>query len=202
MKKQLTIMFGLCAALSLSAQSNPIDAVTSASGKLQILGGQAFTDYAEVQWKDDYNNGSTHLLKYGTSQSYGSEINLFPFARRTTITTTISDLTPGTLYYGQFYRVYEGSARTTNFQFTTYAVTTVVPRSSSRNDLTITGEQSIRVIGINGRALHSEQLQRFLQSYTGQSTLKSSSLSPGIYNVLITDLQSSRQTSAAVTITR
>jgi hypothetical protein len=98
---------------------NAIDAVTSASEMLHIIGGEACATSASVQWNDVFNDGTSQLLKYGKTTSYGSTINLKPFTEGTDITTTIPNLTSNTPYFGQFFRVYEGVTHTTEFTFTT-----------------------------------------------------------------------------------
>jgi hypothetical protein len=99
---------------------NPIDAVTSASTRLQIKSGKAFADSAQITWWDYYSNGDIQTIKYGTSTAYGSTINLQPFTEKTDITTTIPNLLPNTTYFYQFYRFYEDLEHTTDGSFTTF----------------------------------------------------------------------------------
>jgi hypothetical protein len=107
---------------------NDIDAVSSASSLFRIISGKAYKTSAQITWWDYYNNGSQHVLKYGTSSSYGQQINLKPFTANTNVTTTIPNLQPGTKYYIQFYRFYEGQAHSTNDTFVTFSETMIRPQ--------------------------------------------------------------------------
>jgi hypothetical protein len=99
---------------------NPIDAVTSASTRLKIIGGQAYANSAQITWWDFYSNGDQQLLKYGTTTAYGLTINLKPFTEKTNITTTIPNLLSNTTYYYQIFRFYEEQVHETNGSFTTF----------------------------------------------------------------------------------
>lgn len=96
-----------------------INGKTSASRKFEIYGGEACETYMKIQWEDDYSNGNQHELRYGTTISYGSSVNLKPFQRRTPITTTVQNLTPETKYYAQFFRRYGNANKHVEFTFTT-----------------------------------------------------------------------------------
>ena len=137
----------------LSGQSyNIIDAVTSASGKLNLIGGDAYPTFAVIRWKDAYNNGTEHLIKYGTTSSFGSQINLKPFSANTVVIDTLPDLTAGTRYYGQFYRTYKGHSYTTDFSFTTATpVATTYFTDASR--LSLTGSSGWIVCNAAGREI-------------------------------------------------
>jgi hypothetical protein len=96
-----------------------IDGLTTASEMFKIVSGQACHRQAKITWWDNYSNGNIQELRYGTTTSYGTTINLKPFTRRTNITTTIPDLTPNTKYYAQFYRVYNNNTKPLAFTFST-----------------------------------------------------------------------------------
>jgi hypothetical protein len=112
----------LClAAIGIAANDcNPINAVTSASGKFKIKSGQAYATSAKITWWDYYDDGDQQAFKYGTTTAYGSTINLLPFTGQTDITTTIENLTPNTKYYLQVYRTFDGIEYKTNTTFTTF----------------------------------------------------------------------------------
>ena len=105
----------LClAAIGIAANDcNPINAVTSASGKFKIKSGQAYATSAKITWWDYYDDGDQQAFKYGTTTAYGSTINLLPFTGQTDITTTIENLTPNTKYYLQVYRTFESNIKQT-----------------------------------------------------------------------------------------
>ena len=119
--------FLLCLAAFVIAANdcNPINAVTSASGRFKIKSGQAYATSAKITWWDYYDDGDQQLFKYGTSTAYGNTINLLPFTCQTDITTTISNLEPNTKYYLQAYRTFEGKEHLTNTTFTTFGGTSV-----------------------------------------------------------------------------
>lgn len=117
---KLFLFISLLITTFASAQTfNDIDAVSSASKRLKIIGGKAYTEYAEVIWNDYYSNGDEHTLKWGTTTSYGNKINLKPFTKKSDVKTKINNLSPDTKYYGQFYRPYKNKSHKTNFTFTT-----------------------------------------------------------------------------------
>jgi hypothetical protein len=115
-----------------------INGMTSASDRFEIYGGEACEKYMVIQWEDYYNNGNEQELRYGTTQSYGTTIDLQPFQRQTPITTTIEDLTPDTKYYAQFYRHYYNNYRHVEFTFTTKAPTGIISyKESLKNNNTL-----------------------------------------------------------------
>lgn len=108
----------LLASVIHGEEFNEIDGTTSASGRLVLKGGKAYSTSAEVTWNDRYSNGSEHLLKWG-EESLDNNKSLKPFSNYTDITTMITGLKPNTSYNGQFYRVWRGVTYKTDFTFVT-----------------------------------------------------------------------------------
>jgi len=179
--------------LPVFGQYNAVDGVSSASGKFQLLGGQAYENRADITWKDGYNNGSQHLLKWGTTTSYGNQINLKPFPRNSSVTTSISGLVAGTKYYGQFFRYYEGRARTTNFEFTTYGTQTAISSMGlGHNAIIVTSLSETTVYNMSGiriATISADELQKVNQ---GKTSLISPHLSAGKYIAITKDLVSGK----------
>lgn len=173
---------------------NAIDAVTSASGMLHIKGGEACLNSASVIWNDYYNDGTQHLIKYGKTAGYGSVINLKPFTEGTDITTNIPNLTSNTLYYGQFFRVYEGVTHTTDFTFNTSgtALRETLKRGSMRPPSIMVGSSvftldvqagstiSIALYSLTGARIASQN------SVAGKSVNFSETVPAGVYLCKIT----------------
>lgn len=195
--------------LTFTQDFNSIDAVSSASQKLQILGGKAYSDRAEITWKDGYTNGEEHTLKWGKTTSFGNNMNLKPFTKNQNVTTIIQNLEAGTLYHGQFYRTYEGTIKKTNFQFQTTDGTANIDKNINlahrQNSLTkiksiniiensiyvsyqisTIGKYSITVYSINGK-----MITKFFNEHrnTGQHSdlvnINAKTLSNGIYLITL-----------------
>lgn len=78
---------------------NDIDAVTSASGDIQVTGGKAYADNAQLETyhKDTYK---LHWIEYGTSLSYG--FNILVADTPSVQSVTIHNLKSNTRYYFNF----------------------------------------------------------------------------------------------------
>jgi hypothetical protein len=87
---------------TIMAQCNTIDAVTTASFK--ITGGQACTNYANLNWTFNESNG-TMIVKWGTSTSYGTQKSVY-----SSNPINITGLTPSTKYYYAVDGVFEGKS--------------------------------------------------------------------------------------------
>ncbi len=124
-RKLLPLCLALFSAGIVMAEENfvALDGFTSASQDrgLKVLGGKVYPTYAVIEWWDYYANGQVHELKWGTSESYGSTMNLKPFTRRTNVIDTIKLLEKNTKYYAAFHRTYTSKNKdiTTKFEFTT-----------------------------------------------------------------------------------
>lgn len=113
---------------AVNAVSQASRAVSSNSDAASIKSGsKAYATTASIIWSESYNNGSSHLLKWGTSISaLNSSVNLLPFNSNTDITTTITGLTASTKYYLQLYRVYNGVTSILSNTFRTAAAASAV----------------------------------------------------------------------------
>jgi hypothetical protein len=171
---------------SLLAQ-NTINAVTSASGKLRLISGQAFSTYAKIVWNDEYDNGTIHQVRWGTlSGTYPTNINLKPFSANTNTTDSIPNLTPATLYYAQFYRTYDGRTYTTNFSFTTTAAQTgVLSHTNYSKPVTLLKNSTVTLFGANGRIIKQFVLESNLTSVAGLTAKLSRSVAHGVYQVTV-----------------
>lgn len=124
-----------------------LDGMTTASQRFRIVNGLGCETYAEITWWDYYNNGNEHILKYGTTPSYGNEINLKPFTAGTEITTIIPDLTPNTKYYTQFYRRRSSTERSLEFEFTTAEQSSGIKPISHKESYLLPLENHFRISG-------------------------------------------------------
>lgn len=145
-----------------------IDGMTSASKEFKIVKGTAFETYATITWNDNYSDGTKQVIKYGTTASYGTEINLKPFTANKDITTKIQNLTQNTTYYAQFYRTY-GSNTISNVDFTFKTC----PKSL---EITI------------DKANKNFSVEKNFITIKGREILLSGNMSPGAF-LEITDLQ-------------
>jgi hypothetical protein len=161
----ITMFIGIFTPMRVSAQ-NDIDAKSSASNRLQLKSGKAYSSYAVITWQDYYSNGTEHTLKWGTTNAFGNQMDLKPFNARTDVTDTIKDLSPDTKYFAQFYRLYRGRVYTTDFQFTTAKSTATAPAVSAAGPVVTeqpgavvalysTAGKKIAVVPVSGRSLHA-----------------------------------------------
>lgn len=100
----LFFLVGCSSDYSLPSQSvepayNDIDAVTSASGDIQVTGGKAYAGSAvlETYHKDTYK---LHWIEYGNSLSYG--FNILVADTPSVQSIKIYNLNPNTKYYFNF----------------------------------------------------------------------------------------------------
>jgi hypothetical protein len=173
---------------TIMAQCNTIDAVTTASFK--ITGGQACSTFTKLNWTFSKSNG-TLIIKWGTSTSYGTQKSVYA-----SNPISITDLTPGTMYYYAVDGTYQGKTHQyTRSSFTTSGSGTVgvANRATDENGIATIklgnidfavpakdGETvAIELFALNGTAIGG----RYLVSIKGRSreTGPLWNMSPGIY---------------------
>lgn len=213
-KSYLTILWAflfLSTSTLFSQEFNNIDAVSSASGKLQVIGGKVYSDRAEIVWRDGYTNGEEHTLKWGESESFGNNINLKPFTKNQNTTTVIEGLKAGTSYFGQFYRTYEGKIKKTNFVFQTTDGTDVIKdnvNKLSKNNKVLKiesirivdgtvnvmyenakpGNVIISIFNVNGKEIANKSIYNLNSGKTSEKLMiDSKSISSGVYIVAISN---------------
>lgn len=129
-KVAIGIAVGLIGIVALFCQnpaggdSNKVDGITSSTGQYFHLDSVRVTaTTANLYWRDHWDDGDAQQLKYGTDKTYAlGTINLLPLTPDAPVKTTIPNLIPGTRYFAQFYRLYEGSDEgSVAFEFTTAA---------------------------------------------------------------------------------
>jgi len=150
--KLLVIILFVVTPVQLFGQENcdtlyDLDGMTTASQSFRIENGITCETFAEITWWDYYNNGNEHILKYGTTPSYGNEINLKPFTPQTQITTTIPYLIPNTKYYAQFYRRHNSTERSVEFEFTTSDQSSTIKHVSYKESYLLPLENHFRISG-------------------------------------------------------
>lgn len=179
--------------LVMAQSFNAVDATTSASGKLKLISGKAYATSADITWSDEYNSGTVHLIKWGKTSSYGNQINLKPFTKQRSTTTTLSGLEPATAYVAQFYRVHEGRAYTTNFSFATLSATTALtPRYAVPSSAVMVLNQShaVEFFTLSGSRISAFSDGDVDNLLAGRHRFNSSQLPQGLYLARITNLSS------------
>ena len=99
-----------------------VDGFASASGRHFLFDSAlVYASRAQVYWRDDFNNGDEHYLKWGTdSLRFGDSVTLLPFTPKKHIMTEIGPLLPGEKYFALFHRPYKRDiANNLRFSFTT-----------------------------------------------------------------------------------
>jgi hypothetical protein len=183
--------------------SNSIDAVSSASGKFQLMGGEAFSTYAVVTWQDEYNNGSTHALKYGINSVDENSINLKPFSKNNDVVDTLPDLTPATQYVAEFVRTYEGNSHNASFTFTTpEEVVSVKAVSFTIAKSGITPGSVVFLYNQAGQKIADISSNEYVQMVSDKTRQRSVNISTGVYLAIWTDSQSKAMQSRRLVIRR
>jgi hypothetical protein len=191
--------------LVMAQSFNPVDATTSASGKLKLISGKAYATSADITWSDEYNSGTVHLIKWGRTSSYGNQINLKPFAKQRSISTTLTGLEAETGYVAQFYRVHEGRAYATNFTFTTVGTPSASsprPGALSQSAMVFSGSHEVEIFTLSGSRLSSFSDGDVDNLLAGRHRFISLQLPQGLYLARITNLSSGMRESFHFSITQ
>ena len=167
----------------VSFAQNDIDAVSSASGRLNIKGGKAYATYAEIIWQDYYSNGDIHELRWGKTAEFGNNMDLKPFTRRTDVTTKIEGLEEDTKYYAEIYREFqrENAYVSTKFEFTTSSSSAVVP-AFKKGVSEFSSKTHIVLYSISGKKIAAA-------AYRNRSVITTfnGNVAPGLYIARIVD---------------